>query len=102
MDGEVKYSIQPSAIHGVGVVATVPIAANENIGVAVTMDAYSVGITDDLGRYINHSYKPNGRLLMSGGNLNLVTTQPIAANEEVTVDYNYLPWFLERAKAGYV
>ena len=101
MDGEVKYSIQPSSIHGLGVIATQYINRNETIGVVVTASASSIAVTEYLGKYLNHSGNANCKLAWNKGNYDLIATTNIAPDEEITCNYYDTPWFLEKPKPGY-
>src|SRR4051812_20414025 len=102
MANGVKYSIQPSAIHGLGAIAIAPIQRGETIGVIVTISDNGPSITDELGKYINHSNNANCRIVWNNGNYDLVATTIIAPNEEITGNYYDTPWFLEKPKEGYV
>ena len=62
-----KFYISKSKIHGVGVFSRKELNKNTIIGIAMTnINPFNFifipDITQDLGKFINHSYKPNAYL----------------------------------------
>lgn len=51
---------------------------------------------------INHSGDPNAELSYSRGRYYLVANKGIPAGEEITMNYNETPPFIEKAKKYYV
>jgi hypothetical protein len=81
-EGE-PVAIGQSAIEGQGVMAQAESAAGQPLATAITAD----GQRTSVGRYLNHSANPNARLVLQNKALMAVPTRPIAAGEELTVDY---------------
>lgn len=87
--GDYKMKISKSYIQGKGVFVTSPVVSGEIIA-----PARINGKRTPAGRYANHSYKPNAKMVLLGnGNINLVALTNIDGcyggghGEEVTVDY---------------
>ena len=97
-----KFRIGPSKVHGSGIIAIGEIKQGEVIGVAIVMNKIIPHITEDLGRYVNHSNKANSRLQLSNGKYYLVATKDIKVNEEVFGNYNDTPFFLEKPRADFI
>ena len=104
--------VQPSAIDGQGVFAAEPIPGRRKIG---EIRGESISVADariratrherimivevsarraidfsrsaDAMRYTNHSCAPNARLSIRQGRVEFYACRPIAAGEEITVDY---------------
>lgn len=109
-----RYAVEArhSAIDGIGVFAGEAIPARRRIG-AIRGEAISVAEariratrhervmivevstrraldfhrSTDLLRYTNHSCAPNARLVVRRGQVGIVSLRPIAAGEEICVDY---------------
>lgn len=84
-----KITVRPSNIEGLGIFLSYPAEKGEEIGPA-RID----GKRTPLGRYTNHSIKPNARFeLKDNGDIYLITLDRISGccggdtGEEVTVDY---------------
>jgi SET domain-containing protein len=102
--GTSPYVIAPSPIHGQGVFATRRIRKDEVIGLPLYVRFYIFPvITEELGRKINHSYKPNAILKKSPDALEwyLVAIMDIAKDEEITMNYQDTPWFIDRPMPWY-
>ncbi len=98
-----KYVIAKSKIHGHGVVAMEKIKRNELIGVGITYTFLVVPhITQDFGRWVNHSYSPSARLIYLNKEYYVVANRDLNPGEEVSVNYNTCPWFIQRAKPHYI
>lgn len=85
---DTKVKIDYSPIEGNGIFATYPIFENELIA-----PARINGFRTQLGRYTNHSKKPNARFVNIDGNVFLFANRDIKGclggnnGEEITVDY---------------
>lgn len=87
--GSWRVKTGPSSIHGTGVFVTSNVLPGEILG-----PARIGGKRTPLGRYTNHSAKPNARMeLLPNGDVQLVTTQALNGcrggldGDEVTIDY---------------
>jgi SET domain-containing protein len=112
-----------SRIHGYGVVATRPFAADEVIaevdGVALRLeevvdDEYCLWVTDELyfdmvdqTRWINHSCDPNAEVHTSGGAdgdgevwARIVAKRAISPGEEIAYDYAFPAHLAEPCRCG--
>jgi SET domain-containing protein len=105
------FRISKSKIHGKGVFSTHHLQKGESVGEAIVYEWWGPFpipvITNELGVWINHSYHPNTILewrSMDGRPKvwHLVTLEPVAAGEELTVDYEHTPWYIEGARPHYV
>jgi len=103
-----KFSIGKSKIEGNGVIANKDLRVNEFIGNAVvnvekTNLGYIYRITDNLGVWINHQsgIKSNAKLVKEGSKYVLRAVKKISKGEEITVDYDLNPSFLEKSKKHY-
>ena len=87
-DGAYKFKVGISAIHGKGIIATCDIRKDEAIGIA-RLGAFRT----PLGRYTNHSSKPNAVMMNIYENYVLVATRDIKgatgqdSGEEIVIDY---------------
>lgn len=87
--GGYKFKIGDSGIHGKGIFATAKIQPQELIGPA-RID----GKRTPLGRYCNHSKRPNAKMVGDGGNIYLQAIREIQGCEggfdgdEITTDYS--------------
>ena len=118
-----KYYIADSQIHGKGVIAARNLRKNEIIDMGIGFTFYFLPyVTPYFGSYINHSYNPNAYLwYYDGFDLGLAQApnraqahsgaeagwyvralRPIYAHEEITVNYNHTPWYIEGALPHYV
>jgi len=97
-----KYKIGKSKIHGKGIICTRPIKHGEEIAL-VFEKVNTTGRPEEdwkmsnMGAYVNHSWKPNSRLIKSGNNYYLQATKNINKNEEITANYNDSPDFVSKA-----
>ena len=86
--GGYKIMVSNSSIEGKGVFATAKIESNEIIG-----PARIGGKRTPIGRYVNHSVKPNAKMFDSNGDIYLVSLTEINGckggflGEEITTDY---------------
>lgn len=89
------FAITNSNIHGRGIIATRDIQNDTYVGTAIM--GRNV-ITPWLGRWINHSTTPNGKLVNTEEEeYVLVTTEDVKSGQELTLDYTKLPNYLLRA-----
>lgn len=106
-----KFTIKKSSIHGVGVFAKKNIEVNEIIHCVIHMlkqpnkEGHLFKITDDFGKYINHSsLNANSELIkLSDGNYHLTATKYIPKDTEILVDYDgkNMPSFIHGSKPHY-
>ena len=98
-----NYKISKSKTHGKGIFATIDLEPGVNLGLAFIKNK-NTGDPDvdytrkDLGIYVNHSDKPNVRLV--GGNskhILYVTTGFIRKGDEIVIDYKTFPWDGDRS-----
>ena len=87
--GTYKWQLGPSLIHGKGIMATADIAVDEEIGVARLG-----GGRTQLGRFTNHSSRPNARFrYLDNGDIHLYAISPIegqrggVVGDEILIDY---------------
>ena len=57
--------------------------------------------SDTLGRFCNHSERPNTTLVQTKTGYNLYANRPIDIGEEVTVSYHVVEYKLERPRGEY-
>lgn len=81
-DERYPFHLDVSGIEGLGVFATVSIAAGAIVGPG-RIGAYRT----ILGRYCNHARKPNAKMIETPSGVSLVATVEIAPHEEITTDY---------------
>lgn len=83
-----------SSIHGRGVFAKRAHSPGSKIGVAAMPrqggDGKAHWELSSGARFTNHQTRPNAKNVKEGGRLVLAATQPIRADDEVTVDYNHV------------
>lgn len=96
------FRIDESKIHGKGVIAQRPLQRGEIIGKGIDFkywfDVLPIPfVTEDLGSWINHSYEPNCVLVWDNDAWCYWITAgvPIAANDEMTLDYRNTPWYID-------
>lgn len=92
------YRIDKSKIEGEGIFANKKISENQIIGLPLYVNFYIFPIiTKELGKKINHSSNPNAKLVKDPTYLKwyLVATRKISKNEEITMNYENTPWFID-------
>ncbi len=87
-----NWYLNKSNIHGVGIFTSKYLNKNELIDTVIIN--YSI---TDFGSKINHSFKPNCRLVQNKNNYYLVANENIYPHTELTSDYNKGPFFVKRA-----
>ena len=87
-----KYKVDNSPIAGKGIFAKKDIQKNSNIGLAI-IKKKNTGTPDEdykrksLGKYVNHSEKPNLKIKRVGNKIYYITKRNISKDEELTVNY---------------
>jgi hypothetical protein len=91
------YAIQKSGIHGDGVFAGRSLEEGFDLGPALIEERKADSQTGDrgrafrrtdIGRYVNHSEKPNAILVQKEDCFHLVTDEPVSAGAEITSNYH--------------
>jgi SET domain-containing protein len=97
-----KYLIGKSKIHGLGVIAKTNIGEKEIIDVGID---FWVGlfpyVTPDFGSYINHCRNANTKLIYLNNKYYVFSLKKINRGEEITINYDYCPWFIAGSKHWY-
>lgn len=97
---EQAFTVAKSPLHGNGVFAVRTLERGDAVGLAIRL-TYGLWptITDDLGRWVNHSDRPNAVLLWepaAGGHV-IRAAAPIPVGAEVLVDYRDSPWYVDKS-----
>ena len=84
--------VHKSPIHGKGLFTTDQLDAGENIGLGMTQVSRTGELNKDYeqtprAKKVNHSDRPNMRLVRRGKKIFMVTAKPVGAGEEITSDY---------------
>ncbi len=79
-----KYYKKKSKIHNIGLFALDKLNKGDYIGFALFENKRTT-----LGRYTNHSGRPNIKFIKSHTNIIGITTKVIKKNEELLVDYRH-------------
>tara|TARA_R110000744_G_scaffold286448_1_gene397741 strand:+ start:375 stop:731 length:357 start_codon:yes stop_codon:yes gene_type:complete len=102
-----KFSVGKSDINGKGVFASKNFKKGELVGMAVTDEE---AVTDtknfrdartELGKYLNHQNKENAALKSEDNTLNIYTNVPINEGEEITVNYQKGPNYIDGDLDGF-
>ena len=94
------FKISDSKIHGQGLFANCDIKKEAIIMEAVNimrlpiLNRPDLEITDNF-MFVNHSEKPNTAFIRLGTNYYLLSNKDIEKGEELTVNYEMLPWFID-------
>lgn len=96
LDSRGVYSA-PSKIDGLGLFSRRSYQAGDTVILAIDKGEK---ITR-MGRMINHARQPNAELSYSRGRYYLVANKRIPTGEEITMNYNDTPPFIEKAKRHY-
>ncbi len=87
------YKIDKSKIHGNGLFAISSIPNNTDVGlthmsIGIMNDKLIIGDITEVGRFGNHSVKPNCEYRVMGKDVHMFTIRDIAVGEELVVDYS--------------
>lgn len=99
-----RFAIKKSNIHGSGAFSNKRFIKGDVIGkLAFFKNPYQLIITDNLGKWMNHSWVPNCIMYKSKSHnaYYLVALHQIEPNTELTLNYNACPIFIERAPSWY-
>lgn len=91
-----SYYIGASKIHGNGALATKRINVGDKIGVGVDYSLNTLSVTT-LGQWVNHDSNPSASLEYDSTkkHWNIIAKKAIEAHDEITVNYDETPWFIE-------
>lgn len=96
------WKIDKSPIQGKGVFALNKISSGTKIGVGIYFQYWILPIiTPEFGSMINHSYNANTKLIYDDDKWYIVSNKPILAGQELTLNYNDTPWYIQKAKSHY-
>jgi SET domain-containing protein len=102
-----KYSVKKSNIQGRGVFASKNFKTGELVGMAVTDEEAVTDVVNfrdartELGKYLNHQNKENATLKSENNTLNIYTKSPIKKGEEITVNYQKGPNYIDGDLEGF-
>jgi hypothetical protein len=104
-----KFTLIVVLDKGAGVFSNVYFDTEELVGVYLENKPNRVGRrltgtlweSDPLGRFCNHSERPNTTLVQTETGYNLYANRPIEIGEEVTVSYHVVEYKLERPRGEY-
>lgn len=115
------YIIGDSQIHGKGILAKRNLKDDEVVGLGIAFKCYCIPyVTPEFGSFINHSYNPTGYLYWHDGssqedydNNNTLSKdkdmgwyvrclKPLKKGDEITVNYNHTPWYIEGPLPHYI
>lgn len=100
-----NYYLKESNIHGLGIHSNKNIYRGNIIGIGIYFKIRIIPyVTEDFGKWINHSNKPNAYLQYDTINcLYLVMAlNDINKNTEITLDYNKTPWYIRKPEPHFV
>jgi len=95
-----KYTLGKSKIQGSGIIATFPIKENEVIDIGIDYWLGLIPYVTQFGSWLNHCDNANTQLVYFG-KYYIVTKRPIKKGEELTVNYDTAPWYVERSRSWY-
>ena len=102
MNTELPVCVKNSKIHGIGVFPETDVESGTLIG-EVCRTKFIIPIISRFGSFVNHSDQASSKLIYFDGVYYAVSTKKLRRyKDEITLDYNALPWFLERKKHWYV
>ena len=89
------YAIKKSKIHGNGIITNKSIKKHKKVGIVLYYKYFFIPYkTDNLGKYLNHSFDNNCRIIYKDKMYYLLTTKDVKPNEELTINYDDTPWFI--------
>lgn len=93
--------ISDSNIHGKGLFTNSLLKSNEFVFVGIykcnSSQLFNSSISH-YGHFINHQKEPNCKIKLENGDYNVYTIKPINKNEELTIDYDLNPDFLNKSE----
>lgn len=104
-----KFTLVVIQGRGTGVFSNVYFNTEDLVGVFIENTPNKIGRkltgtlweSDPLGRFCNHSERPNTTLVQTETGYNLYANRPIDIGEEVTVSYHVVEYKLDRPKGNY-
>ena len=106
-----KYNIAKSDIQGEGVFATHDIEKGEFIGVPISDENKfaefvrtrndKLDTRSDLAKKLNHQSENNCIVKSENNNLNMYAQNDIKKGDEITVNYNNSPWYINKDTTGF-
>jgi len=100
-----NYYIDNSKIHGKGVFINKDLVRGEKIGKVIDYNFYFIPyVTNFLGKWINHSNKPNCKIFYDNEKkiYNLYLTKDLKKNTELLMDYNDTPWYILKPEEDFI
>lgn len=100
---KLNFRINSSNIHGNGIFSNDIFKRGKIVGVLMYYILFMPFITQDLGRWINHSYTPNCTMYLHKNNNKyyLAILKDVQINEELTINYNDTPWFIRKPELDF-
>jgi SET domain-containing protein len=96
------FTIKKSKIHGKGVFSKKKISKGGRVGIGIKFNwIWFPQITDNLGKYINHSYSPNAHLEWLNNKWYITASKKIPKNTEITLNYNDTPWYITKPESHF-
>lgn len=96
-----NFSKGVSTIHGIGIIANKQLVKDQTIGIGIYFFLGYPIVTNNFGSLINHSFTPNSQLIWKNLRWHVVAYDTINQGEEITVNYNNTPFYIENAKSHY-
>ena len=93
--------ISDSNIHGKGLFTSTPLKNDEFVFVGIYKCNSSKLFNSSIshyGHFINHQKEPNCKIKLENGDYNVYSIRPINKNEELTIDYDLNPEFLNKSE----
>ena len=100
-----NYYIDNSKIHGKGIFINRDLNEGSKIGKVIDYHYLIFPyVTNFLGKWINHSNKPNCKIFYDNENkiYNLYTIQDLKKNSELLMDYNQTPWYILKPEEDFI
>lgn len=91
-------TLRPSNIHGNGLFSNIDYKPNDYVFNAVNNGCFITPI----GSKINHSWNPNTYLKRDLLKYNVYAKKYIPSNTELTIDYRYSPFFIQKPPNHYI
>jgi len=100
-----NYYIDNSKIHGKGVFINRDLYEGSKIGKVIDYHYLIFPyVTNFLGKWINHSDKPNCKIFYDNEKkiYNLYTIQDLKRDSELLMDYNQTPWYILKPEENFI